>query len=259
MDLATRDSKETLPIDDKTAVWQWGQFLITRKPAGKEGSLNWNAVLDVSDVRDGHSLWTRAFPKQMPALSFGKHEGTLLFSWQVDEDSAKDEIKKSPALQARLGAIHDRKTTYLIEVVDAKTGTPIGSLLIDTGKGSFKIEGAYSSGDWVVIDDSHDRTLLYSLKTGEQKSALTGDRSTLSQPAGLYIVQNEIGKLDLYDLGTFNRRCQLVFSSPVSMFDFSRDGTRLLVLTKAQTLYTFDTSRIGIDDRPQEAVLAPAK
>lgn len=259
MDLVTFGSKETLPIDDKTAVWQWGQFLITRKPAGKGGSLDRNAVLDVSGVHDGHSLWTRTFPKEMPALSFGRHEGTLLFSWQVDEDSAKDEIKNSPALQARLAAIRDRKTTYLIEVVDAKSGTLIGSLLIDTGKGSFQVEGAYSSGDWVVIDDSHARTLVYSLKTGEQKAAFSGDRSTLSQPAGLYVVQNEIGKLDIYNLGTFDRRCQLVFSSPISIFDFSRDGTRLLVLTKAQTLYTFDTSRIGIDDRPKEAALATTK
>jgi hypothetical protein len=259
MDLATLGSKETLPIDDKAAAWQWGQFLITRKPAGKGGSLDRNTILDVSDVRDGHSLWTRTFPKEMPELSFSRHEGTLLFSWQVDEDSAKDEIKNSPALQARLAAIHDRKTTYLIEVADAKTGTPIGSLLIDTGKGSFRVEGAYSAGDWVVITDSHARTLVYSLKTGEQKAALPGDRSTLSQPAGLYIVQNEVGKLDIYNLGTFDRRSQLVFSSPISTFDFGRDGTRLLVLTKGQTLYTFDTSRIGIDDGPKEAALDSAK
>lgn len=261
MDLPTLSSKETIPIEEKASVWQWGRFLITRKPAKNGGSLYRNATLEISDVRDGHSLWTRTFPKEMPGLSFDAHEDTLLFSWQVDEDTAKDEIKSSPAMQARLAAIHDRQTAYLVEVVDAASGSLNGSILIDTGKGSFRVDGAYASGDWVVIKDSHARSLVYSLKTGEQKAALLGDRSILSRPAGIQIVENEPGKLDIYDLGSFDRRGQLVFSSPISMFDFSKDGTRLLVLTKGQTLYTFDTSRVGIEEKAAAvaAVTAPAK
>jgi len=249
MDLSNLTSKQVVPIDEKDSVWQWGQFLITRKPVGKGESVYRNATLEVSDVRDGHLLWTRTFPKEMPSLSLDTHEGNLLFSWQVEEDSAKDEIKSSPALQARLAAIHDRRTTNLIEVVDAKTGSVKGSLLIDTGKGSFKVERAYAIGDWIVISDSHARTLVYSLKSGEQKVALPGNRSILSQAAGIQIIENETGKLDIYNLGSFDRRGQLVFSSPISMFDFDKDGTRLLVLTKGQTLYTFDASRIGIEEK----------
>jgi hypothetical protein len=192
----------------------------------------------------------------MPNLSLGTREGTLLFSWQVDEDSAKDEIKNSTALSARLAAIQDRKTTYLIEVLDATTGSLKSSILIDTGKGSFLVEDAYSSNDWMVIKDSHARTLVYSLKTGEQRAALFGSRSILSQAAGVQVVENEAGKLDIYNLGTFDHRGQLVFSSPVSMFDFNKDGTRLLVLTKAQTLYTFDTARIGMEEKGATTVAA---
>lgn len=248
MDLDGSGIKTGIPIDDKSAVRQWGQYLVSPHPAGKGESLARNVIYDVRDVRDGHLLWSRTFPKERPSTTLEPRAGTLLISWRADEDAAKDEIKNAPALKSRLAAIHDNEHAYLLEDLDARTGKRIGMLVVDTGKGSFRIEDAYAVGDWIVIVDSDKRTLLYSLSTGERRGSFFGTRSMLSPAAGLLSIENETGQLDLYALPTLEKRTPLIFSSPISLEAFSEDGKRLFVLTANQTAYTFDAAALA---RPQ--------
>jgi hypothetical protein len=116
---------------------------------------------------------------------------------------------------------------------------------VDTGKGSFRIQNWYAAGDWVVITDNENRTLIYALSTGEQKGAVFGTHSILSTAAGLLAVENEAGRLDIYSLPSLEKRGQLIFSSPISLEAFSQDGQRLFVLTGNQTAYTFDASAVA--------------
>lgn len=245
LDLGGRGSEVTMKLDDQSTVRQWGQFLVSRKPAGKGGTFYRNATIEVSDVHGGNALWTRTFRKEVPPMTLFPAAGTFLIGWQVDTDAAKEEIKSHPAVQARLAAMRDRKTAWLLEDLDGRTGIEIGALVVDTGKGSFHIENAYAVGDWVAILDTEGRTLVYSLSTGEQKGAVFGTRSILSPAAGVLSVENEPGQLDIYDLPSLQKRGQLVFSSPISFWAFSKDGKRMLVLTKGQTAYTFDASKMA--------------
>jgi WD40 repeat protein len=244
LDLRNHQITEGSPIDDKSAARQYGQFIVYRTPNGKGGSDYRNVILDIRDVHDGHSLWTRTFPKEVPDMTLDPRAGTLLVGWQVEEDAAKDEIKKAPALQTRLAEIRDRKNAYVLEAFDARTGNPLGSMIVDTGKGSFRIENAYAAAGWVVIADTEGRTRVYSLSTGTLKGELFGIQSILSTAAGLLAVENEPGKIDVYDLASLEKRSQLTFRSPIALWQFSGDGTRFLVLTKAQTAYTFDSKRL---------------
>ena len=61
----------------------------------------------------------------------------------------------------------------------------------------------------------------------------------------LLCVENEVGKLAVYDLDTLEKRDELVFSSPISMLRFSLDGRRLFVLTVNQTAYVMDVSSVA--------------
>lgn len=248
LDLSGRGIESVLTLDDHSTVRQWGPFLVSRKPSGKGGTFYRNATIEVSDVHGGNALWTRTFPKEVPSMTLFS-AGTLLIGWQVDTDAAKEEIKSHPAVQARLAAMRDRKSAWLLEDLDARSGVEIGALVVDTGKGSFHIENAYAVGDWVTILDSDGRTRVYWLSTGEQKGAIFGTRSVLSPAAGLLSVENEPGQLDIYNLPSLQKRGQLVFSSPISFWAFSNDGKRMFVLTKAQTAYTFDSSRMAFGDQ----------
>jgi WD40 repeat protein len=240
-DLSRESMAAGAPIEEKTAVWQSGQFLILRKAAGKDGSLTRNMTLDVQDVRDGHTLWSRAFPKEAPFFAVTQQTALLVLQWRVEAAAAKDEIKDTPALQSRFAAMRDHQGAYLLEVLDAATGKLRGQLLIDTGKGSFRITATFAEGDWVLVADNENRTRAYSLSSGEQKAIFFGAHSALSTAAGVAVVENQSGQLDVYDLKSFDKRTQLTFPHNISACAFSADGKHLFILTANQIAYTFDT------------------
>ncbi len=250
-------AKDTLvpgsPLDDKAAVRQLGQFLLLRKPAGKEKSLVYNVTLDVQDVRDGHLLWSRTFPKEAPGFTLDWQFNSLNLEWRVEESAAKDEIKANASLQKRFAAMRDRQDAYLLDVLDATSGTLRGQLLVDTGKGSFRVTRSFAQGDWVIVGDNENRTRVYSLSTGEQKAVFFGTQSMLSITAGILLVQNETGQVSVYDLKSLEKRAELAFPYHISAWSFSADGKRLLVLTANQMVYTFDSESL---DKAEPAVTA---
>jgi hypothetical protein len=234
-DLSREDMVPALPIDEKVAARQYGKFLLLRKPLGKEDSLVRNIALEVQDVRNGHVLWSRTFPKEAPFISFYQQSDSLVFTWDAAEGAAKDEIKSSGLLQSRVAATQDHKGACLLEAVDAATGNLRGQLLIDTGKGSFRITRTFAEGDWVLVADNENRTRVYSLSTGEQKAIFFGTYSMLSPSAGILL----------------EKRNLLTFPYPISAWSFSADGKRLFVLTTNQIVYTFDSQSL---DKPVSTV-----
>ena len=164
----------------------------------------------------------------------------MALSWAVRSDHAKAEIKADPKLKERLAAMGEKEGDYFIQTVEAKTGKPVSTLLVETGKGSFRIEDMFAAGDWLVISDTSRRVLLYSLATGEQKGKFFGRAPAVSKEAGLLSVETERGQLTLFDLATGERRDRFDFAAPVSLAHFSDDGKRLLVLTADQTVYVLD-------------------
>ncbi|ERR1017187_7531248 len=116
------------------------------------------------------------------------------------------ERTRHPALLARLASIHDTTNAWVLEALDARTGTEIGALVIDTGKGSFRIDRACAAGDWVIVADTDGRTLVYSLGKGEQKGAFSGTEAMLSSPADMLVIENEPGRIDVYGIPSFEKR-----------------------------------------------------
>jgi hypothetical protein len=99
--------------------------------------------------------------------------------------------------------------------------------------------------------------LVYSLKTGEIKGRVFGGYATISPVGDLLCVENESGKLTIYDLKTMEKREQIIFSSPVALVRFTEDGRRLFVLTSNQTAYLLDTTAIARS--PAVAAQNPAR
>ncbi len=126
-----------------------------------------------------------------------------------------------------------------------RTGAELGKLLVETGKGSFRLVNAFAAGDSVVVTDTQNRILVYSLKSGQLVGRAFGAYAEVSLKAGLLSVENESGKLAIYDLATMTKRDSFTFSSPLSMLRFSPDGQRLMVLTSDQTVYMLDVSAVA--------------
>jgi WD40 repeat protein len=241
-DLASRKVSEGMKLDEETTAFQRGPFVVITKPAKKGGSIAENVVIEVHDARSGATLWTKTFPKEAPQVWIDPNEGTMALAWAVSASAAKAEIKSNPVLSSRLATMKEKEGDYFIQTLDARTGRAIGALLIETGKGSFRIADVTVAGDWVVIADTQNRVLVYSLSSGEQKGRFFGGNSTIAKTSGLLCVENELGQLTIYDLATMQKRDQFLFSSPVSLAQFTPDGKRLFVLTASQTAYVLDVA-----------------
>ncbi|HST20922.1 MAG TPA: hypothetical protein VLR90_07385, partial [Blastocatellia bacterium] len=243
MELARPEASASYEIKDDRAE-QIGQFVVITKPAKEDGEYDKNVILEVRDVRTFSPLWSKPFPKEAPEVYTNSQEQTMACLWPVASDAAKAEIKNDPALSKQLAAMKEKEGDYFLQALDARTGKPMGRLLIETGKGSFRISRVTITGDWVVILDTENRVLIYSLSSGEQKGKVFGSRAVVNQSGKLLCVENESGQLAIYDLTSMEKRDQFIFSSSVSLVRFSPEGKSLFVLTANQTAYVLDMSAL---------------
>jgi hypothetical protein len=235
----------------ESASRQIGPYLVavrSAKPDSEEGGFNdysRNVILELFDARTLQPLWSKPFAKESPQVWVSSHEETVALVWHVTQEAARAEIKTDAALSKRLASMKEKEGDYLLQILDARNGNRIGSLLVETGKGSFRLRSLYAASEWVVVADTLNRVLVYSLKTGEQRGRVFGNHATISAAKGILCVENESGKLAVYDLNTLEKRDELVFSNPIAVARFSDDGERLFVLTSNQTAYVFDASALA--------------
>ena len=243
LDLTNHGVVEGLTIEESVAQ-QYGAFVVLTKPAKQGQETSRNVIVEVRDTRSGKSLWSRNFRKEAPQVWGDPQENTLVFAWRISEASAKAEIEGDTALTRRMASLKEKKDDFLLEVLDARNGSVLGKLIVETGKGSFLISRAVAAGDLVLISDNENRVLVYSLATGEPKARLFGRSPIISRAGGLLCVENERGQLSLYDLRTMEKRDQFIFSRPISLTQLSDNGKRLFVLTDNQTVYLLDVSSL---------------
>jgi hypothetical protein len=241
---------------------QYGPFLLITRPTKKGGSYLEDLTLEMRDIRNSSALWSRPFGKDSPRYWVEPREGTMILSWPVASKYAREQIKSDADLTKRLAAMNEQEGDYFLQVLDAKSGEVKGRLLVETGKGSFRISNAFAAGDYVVIADTQNRVLVYSLSTGEQKGRVFGSRAIVGvaggkpggpqngpeggpqngPQGGLMCVENERGKLAVYDLASLEKRDEFTFAHPVSHTSFSQDGKKLFVLTANQSVYVLNVA-----------------
>ena len=195
------------------------------------------------DAKTLSPKWSRTYVKDAPDMRVAPQYKTAVLAWLVDSEAAMAEIKEDPKLATQLAALNEKEGDYLLEVVDIETGNLLGRLLIETGKGSFRLSSVYAAGDWVVATDNRNRVLVYSLKTGAQIGRVFGGFATVAVKNGVLCVENETGKIAVYSLSDLSKLDEFVFSSPIAMLRFSPDSERLFVLTSDQVAYVLDASK----------------
>jgi len=235
LDLTKRDVVPGPEIKEPRAV-QHGPFMVVTRSAKKDGGFGENVIMEVRDVRTSGTIWSRAFPKEAPQVWVDAQEQTMVLSWPVSSSAAQAEIRADERVAKQRAALRETEGDYFLQVLDARDGKKLGSIFIETGKGSYRISKAIAAKDWLVVFDTQNRVTVYSLSTGEAKGKVFGEKAVLSSATRLLCVENESGKLTIYELGSMEPRDTLVFSSPVSICQFSADGRSLFVLTAAQTV-----------------------
>ena len=269
LDASTKAANLFREIPERGAR-QYGRFLLVRKSlkalkerekekakAQKKGetpesdpndetgeTLSKEVRFELHDIIKDQVVWTKDFPKEAPGYFFDDFSGRMILYWGLNSEAGKARVKEEPSLVERSRQMGNKDDDYVIEIIDAFANKSVGSLLLETGKGSFDIVSGFSEGDWIVLRDDNNRVLVYSISSGELQQRFFGASASLSPQRNQIIVQNYPGELTVYDLTTGNAAARLRFKTPAAFTRFSVDGKRLLVLTAGQVAYAFDTDRM---------------
>ncbi|HEY6252869.1 MAG TPA: hypothetical protein VI685_23165, partial [Candidatus Angelobacter sp.] len=208
----------------------------------KSGDSYSGLMVEIHDVRTNKKLWERPFQK-VPDFFYSRPGK----SWAVvvaDYDSIKAEARQDATLNERLAAIQTekgKKDSYVVRVLDGVSGKNLGAILVDTGNLSFKVRWAGSAGDRLLVGDSLDRILIYSLTSGQQRGKVEGSARAVSSDGDRMLVENGKGVVDLYDTSTLQSLVHFTFPSTIVHAEFAGNGNALLILTSDQTVYEVQT------------------
>lgn len=199
---------------------------------------------ELKDFIQDKVIWSRDFRKEAPEYTFDDYTGRLIFYYGLGGEAGKARLKESPELQARAEALGNKSDDYLVEVVDAFAQKTVGAMLLETGRGSFDVGGGLSEGDWLVVRDTEGRVLVYSIKTGELRHRFFGRHAAVNPRTSQIAVENLPGEVTLYDLETGERLADFRFQGSAAFVRFNLEGTRLFLLSDAQTAYAIDLAKL---------------
>jgi WD40 repeat protein len=243
--LARRGLKETAPRDEKKDEKK-GEAATPRSGDPDDFSLRSEVRFELKDFVQDKVIWTRDFMKEAPAFTFDEFSGRLIFYWRLGSDAGKAKLKESAELQAKADALGNKADDYLVEVIDAYAQKTIGAVLLETGNGSFDVgRGGISEGNWLVLNDSEGRVLVYSIKEGELRHRFFGHHAAVNPKRNQILVENFPGELNLYDLDTGDPRAALRINGSAAFTRFNLQGTKLLILNDTQTAYAFDLDKLA--------------
>lgn len=215
--------------------------------SSNEGSetLSRDVRFELQDIVKDQVVWTKDFPKEAPGYFFDDFSGRVILYWGLGSEAGKARVKEDPALVERSRQMGNKDDDYVVEVFDAFENKSIGTLLLETGKGSFDIETGFSENDWVVLRDDNNRVLVYSVKDGELRHRFFGANAAINPLGNQIVVQNYPGEITVYEIATGNVQARLRFKTRAVFTRFSLDGKKLMVLTAGQVAYAFDTARLA--------------
>jgi Peptidase family M48 len=198
------------------------------------------STLSIKDVRTNKPLWERKIEHEAPWFNYSTVGKTLTLVI-ASYDNIKAEAKDDPSLSVKLNAIEGKrgkKDSYVLRAFDAMTGRNLGAILVDTGDLSFKVRSATTIGDTVLVSDSRDRTLIYSLKTGEQKGKILGLVKGVSKAGNRILVDTGKEEADLYDVASLQPITHFTFPTRILRAEFTDDGNSISILTADQNVYS---------------------
>ena len=230
------DSAKKNREEDKERIWQAGDLVFSAMPPAKG-----RTTIAAHDARNYQVRWTRDFPGVLPTMTYSRSGKTLTAVFQFFQ-AAKDESKMDPDLKQKYEALPNKGDAILIEALDPATGKTRGSIFVDTANYSFFGNSAITAGDTVLLYDTHNRTLVYALSSGQQKGKVIGRFRAISATGDMMLVENEAGVAELYSTSTLQSLARYTFPARVTHAEFIASGN-LLVLAADQTLYEINVTQ----------------
>jgi WD40 repeat protein len=236
--LDTNQSAEIAKVDD--TEWQFHDFELRFKPKSKSKDTTHNITFEVKKMVSQTVAWTRDFPHERPAVWPGEGD-RLVLGWDLSSQTAKDEIKAHPDLEAEANALSNKKKGLLLEVVEAASGTSAGQIVLpeaDLTHGWNDERRTRVSGNYVLVHGEHGNTVIYQFDTGKKTGEFFGGVLASDSKLGLVAAINREDELFLVDEATGKELQRFTLGSPVRMGRIlAGQPNTLVVLTADQTIH----------------------
>ena len=249
IDPAGPSAKIALPLKDSKAH-QAGLYLLERKDVPVSGKNRTEPGIVISSAETGRELWTHTYPLGLPSVSFSLEDDKVVLGWPAMSAFVREESKKDRDLKSKTATAKEKYGDYYLHILRASTGEVISKIYVETGIGSFRVRGAETFGDYLVLSDTQNRLLVYSISSIKRLGQVFGVNGSVSTAMQVLAAENERGIVTLYSLPSMEKLGDLVFSSPLSYMKFSKDGKQLFVLTADQQSYLFNTEAVISEAKP---------
>ena len=222
---------------------QSGRWLVLRRSLSGNPFDPRGIEYQFHDVRKPAPIWTRKFDRDPPEGYWLDPDGdAIALAWYADSPGGRILVARDERLKKTVDR-GDLKGDFVLEILDAATGALRSRVLVETGKGSYHIDGVLIRGDRMFVTDSLGRVLLYSVSTGEVAGYATGSSPTVSADGRLFALKTGEGRLAVYEVATMKRLKDLRFKNDVIFGALSPDGANLFALTAEQTVHVIATGK----------------
>jgi hypothetical protein len=225
-------SKVRLPDPEKGHSLHFsGKYEVTLQTAATPGA---KSSIEVQDTTNGKKLWSLEL-EEPPRFALGN---AMVLQHPGKSKEADRLLKGFPALKGLLEEAQKRESAAVLEVRDLDTGKQLGGAVVEGGAG-LAIRSIRLAGRTLFVEEANNRTLAYSLDTGERRGQQFGRVLAINSARGLVAVENQAGKIAI-----FNSEMQPVadFSYPGTILHagFDSQGKRLLVVTNKEEVFVDD-------------------
>jgi WD40 repeat protein len=155
-------------LGDAGHTAQVGRYLLTLVPAKENGDLNRNVTMELRSVTENKLLWSKHFLQERPGYFADADTGSLVFYWQAGSAAIRTLAKDDSEVAAKLAPYKNKEGVDYVEIFDLASGKSRARLVIDTGKNSFRVRDMTATGSRLVLADTNNRVLIYTL-SGEEK------------------------------------------------------------------------------------------
>lgn len=251
-------------------VRQYGRFTLTRTPLNgekkpareddknggppdeeeSETDLFREVKFELKNFITDTVVWSRDFAKDAPRYSFDEFSGRLVLYWRLGSETGKAKLKENAELRLKADALGNKENDYLLEIIDAFDKKTIGMMLVETGKGSFNVYSGLSEGNWLILYDSEDRVLAYTINDGVLRHRFFGNDAAINPKRNQIAVENFPGEINIYDLDSGESIAKMVINGKAAFVRFNLAGDKLFVLSDSQSAYSFDLNKSGTARKP---------
>ena len=199
-------------------------------------AMDCDVTVEMHDVRNGKSVWSRRFSKDAPRIRMLPERGKVLFTWPATSATAQEEIRKNSSLREQFRTHQAQEPQQLLEVLDASSGTLLESKLVEGIHTVWSVIGG--EGEPLVgILQSRNGVIVRALSMASSPLHIPGQPLAVSSNGSLLALKDDDGQLLLYNLPSGKKLDEQPFAERLLDVWFSNDSARLLALTDAQTAY----------------------